>query len=480
MSDPMSNIEHLIVLMLENRSFDNLLGWLYGPGNLPKHVIGKPTDPPFVGLTDKSYWNPSNRDFFTKHAPPHKVFATRGTAGRHPFRVPNPDPEESFDNMTFQIFGTTTQPVEGTAASMLGFLIDYQNSTDPTNANTIMETYSTEQVSMLSGLAANFAVCDQWFASAPCQTWPNRAFVHTGTANGRVNNFPYDPFDFDVKTIFNVLEEARVSWAVYNDSILESITRLQLPQLWDPLLDGHFHGFDRFVEDAKHGKLPRYSFVEPSFLFDPNDEHPPHDVCHGEHFLEQVYSAVVNGQNWNRTLLLITFDEHGGCADHWPTPWGAATPDEKSNPGQEGFRFNRFGVRVPAVIVSPWVEPGTVFRSTVDTPYDHTSILATIRDWLPINKEKMLPSERIKRAPTLATALNASSARTDKPVISPSCKRALLEIPVDTALNDLQCSVMVATMRKGAGRIISHEEVEKLLSEITTIGKALKFFKGDL
>src|SRR5262245_54659959 len=241
MPDAINNIEHIVVLMLENRSFDNLLGWLYGPNNQPGYLIGNPPDPRFIGLTENSYWNPSNRGFFTKHEPPHKIFATRGTAGRSPFTVPTPDPEEFFDNMTFQLFGAAKQPPDGTPAGMQGFVVDYQSVTDTKNANTIMETYSPEQVSMLSGLAKSFGVCDQWFASAPCQTWPNRAFVHTGTSNGHVNNWPYDPFDFDVKTIYNVLEELKISWRVYNDSVIESLTRLQLPRLWDVLLEDHFH-----------------------------------------------------------------------------------------------------------------------------------------------------------------------------------------------------------------------------------------------
>ena len=125
----------------------------------------------------------------------------------------------------------------------------------------------------------------------------------------------------------------------------------------------------------------------------PDDEHPPHDVCRGEKFLESIYSAVVNGKNWEQTLLVITFDEHGGCPDHMPPPWGAVAPDPQSDPGEAGFRFDRFGVRVPAILVSPWVHAGTVFRSTTIVPYDHTSILATLRDWLSIPQELMLPSK---------------------------------------------------------------------------------------
>lgn len=231
MSGGMSNIDHVVVVMLENRSFDNLVGWLYGPGNPPSHVIGgKAGDPPFLGLTAGSYWNPSNASFFSG-TPAEKVFATAGTTGGSPFLVPDTDPEEDFNDMNFQIFGTES-PAENQVATMLGFVVNYAK-TKAASPATLMESFSPRQLTMLSGLAANFAVSDAWYASAPCQTWPNRAFVHLGTSCGRVNNWPDDPFDFDVPTIFNVLESSGKTWAVFNPGEIISLTRLQFPKLWD-------------------------------------------------------------------------------------------------------------------------------------------------------------------------------------------------------------------------------------------------------
>lgn len=470
MANGMSDIENLIVLMMENRSFDNLLGWLYGPDNPPKQIIGgSSSDPSFYGLTAANYWNPSNASYFQGQQPD-PVDAIEGTTD---FTVPSVDPEEYFDHMNFQLFGTKT-PTDNQVASMLGFLVDYEN-VNSSDATSIMQTYSTSQVSMLSGLASNFAVSDQWYASAPCQTWPNRAFVHTGTSCGRVNNWPYDPYDFDVPTIFNVLEACGHSWAVYNPGIFESLTRLQLPQLWHLSLDSHFQGMSDFFEQTQNGTLPTYSFLEPDFLIHPDDEHPPHDVCLGEQYLQTIYSAVVNGANWEHTLFIITFDEHGGCADHVPTPWGAATPDEKSNPGEENFYFNRFGVRVPTVFISPWVEEGTVFRSTTSVPYDHTSILATIQSWLDIPADKMLASNRIAAAPTFDGVLNAPSARTDVPDVSPSCTPSLFAPRMTAPLNDLQKSMVAAMVRKAAGQRVSMRLVEKVLATINTRERAAKF-----
>jgi phospholipase C len=477
----MSRIAHLVVVMMENRSFDNFLGWLYAPGNPPAKVIGGTAgDPSFFGLSPGSYWNPSNASFF-QGAPAEKVVATRGTSGSSPFTVPDPDPLEGFDDISFQLFGTAT-PQSGQAASMLGFLVNYQK-TAAADPAAIMETYSPDQLPVLTSLARNYAVSDACFASAPCQTWPNRSFVHTGTSNGRVNNDPNNPFNFNIPTIFNVLEASGKSWAVYKPGPVASLTHLQFPQLYDLRLSDHFLGITSFLDQAKNGTLPSYSFVEPSFVSIPqgaNDQHPPHDVSLGEQFLAEVYSALSTGKNWEQTLLVITYDEHGGCADHMPPPWGAVSPDPVSDPGQEGFRFDRFGVRVPLVLISPWIDAGTVFRSPTSVPYDHTSILATLRDWLAIPPTLMLSSRRVAAAPTLDGVLTRSAARTDRPAIprvfaaAPSRSMAL-DPP-----NPLQRSMATAMIHKLAGQPVPDPLVQKVLSTLRSREDTARFLvEGD-
>jgi len=261
---------------------------------------------------------------------------------------------------------------------------------------------------------------------------------------GRVNNMP-DPL-YDAETMFEVLEATGHTWKVYNDTFLMSCARLQFPQLWEPLLQPHFHGMEEFEEDAAAGNLPEYSFVEPSFQVQPNDEHPPHDVSLGEQFLLRVWKAVSGGKDWNSTLLVITFDEHGGCYDHVEPP-PAIPPDAASNPGEAGFHFDRYGVRIPTLLISPYIEAGTVFRSPSAVPYDHTSILATIRDWLKIPAEKMLHSDRVAQAPTFANVLTRSEPRTDMPVI------AQIGAPAKPttrwiAWNDLQYAMLVAQKKR--------------------------------
>ncbi len=448
--DGMDRIKHLVVVMMENRSFDNLLGFLYAdlnnapPFNIPAPSPGGKTT--FDGLVQPNptsdFWNPSNADYFTGKDPA-KVFASRGTTGAQPFLAPDHDPHEEFDNITAQIFG----PKASTRTDkMRGFLVDYI-TTDPGHpekANQLMECYSPEQVSVISQLARNYAVSDRWFCSTPNQTLPNRAFMHAGTSMGRVNNKP-EPL-YDAETIFEVLRDTGHSWKVYNDTVLMSLARLQFPQLWDPVLQPHFHTMGEFDEDCRDGTLPEYSFVEPSFQIEPNDVHPPHDVRLGEQFLLRIWKAVSRGKEWNSTLLVITLDEHGGCYDHVEPP-AAVPPDTASNPGEESFRFDRFGVRVPTVIISPFIEAGTVFRSPTEVPYDHTSILATIRDWLQIPEEKMLSSARIEKAPTIGTVLTRTTPRTDLPAVAVA-DTAAKPTTQWLARNDLQEAMIVAHRKR--------------------------------
>jgi len=240
-----------------------------------------------------------------------------------------------------------------------------------------MHYFTPDQVPVLSQLARAFGVCDRWHAAAPCQTWPNRFFAHTGTANGYVDNAPTH-FPYTMETVFNRLEEAKQSWRVYFHDIPQSAT---LARLWGDVLT-HFRVFEQdFARDAASGKLPAYSFIEPRYFtapalgLMPNDQHPPHDVSHGEALIAAVYNAVRGGSAWRNTLLIITYDEHGGCYDHVVPP--AAAPPGGQTP--DGFDFATFGVRVPAVIVSPYVPKGSVIRPPGPTPFDHTSIIATLR-----------------------------------------------------------------------------------------------------
>jgi phospholipase C len=478
----LAKIQHIVVVMLENRSFDNMLGYLYADqGNVPPLNLPASGTPSFDGLrppgNSDALWNPSNSDFFSNPGtPPDKVFASSGTTGSAPFTVPSPDPNELFPNFNFQIFGTQT-PAENQQPTMLGFLVDYlaAKGNDPNTAACIMQSYSPIQVPVLSQLAKSYAVCDRWFASVPAQTWPNRGFVHSGTSCGQVGNT--GPFAYNTETIYEVLQKTGHSWGIYKDTVIPSLSKLQYPRLG--LFPFHFHQFDQFKVDAIKGALPSYSFVEPSFTIEPEDQHPPHNVTDGERFLSEVWSAVSSGAHWEQTLLVITYDEHGGCYDHVPPPWGAVIPDDKTNPGAPGFRFNRFGVRVPAVVVSPLIESGTVFRSPTDVPFDHTSILATLRDWLAIPDSVMLASRRIKAAPTLEFLLARNQPRDTLPEIAPlTHPMAMLKATLPTTpINDLQLSMIAAVEAIRQQRELQPQEIEQLRQRMPTVTHMTHYFK---
>jgi phospholipase C len=439
MASILPQIKHIVVVMLENRSFDNVCGGAYAGLNEQPSLFLPAGSPPVYDGLNSGLWNPSNIGFFAGQ-PPVKVPVVPGTTAN---TMPDPDPEETFDNVTFQLYGPE-QPGPSPSFPMQGFVVNYEN-TGSAAAHEIMQTYTASQVPVITSLAREFAVSDAWFCSVPSQTWPNRAFVHAGTSNGNVNNGTVpNPFHWNLTTIFNVLNSIGASWKVYNDDFAPSLTRLMFPRLWEISLNGHFRGFDAFQDDCASDSLPQYSFLEPDFLTArANDEHPPHDVSASERFLAAVWQAVSGSPAWTSTLLLITYDEHGGCFDHVLPPSNAMCPDPASNPGHEGFSFDRFGVRVPAVVVSPFIDRGTVFRSPTETPYDHTSVLATLRDWLAIPVAKMLKSQRIATAPTLEHVLTLASPRTDLPLITPAPR---VSTPTDLSLppNDLQVSMVAA------------------------------------
>jgi phospholipase C len=433
------HIKHVIVVMLENRSFDNICGWLYQPGTTPQPSQYLPESSPkeYDGLKS-SLFNPVNSQYFKGEST--DTFAVFKQANST--TDPDPDPEETFSNVTYQLFGPEAPSPKPTWPN-LGFVINYGNATGRHGAVEIMEPFSPAQLPVISALAANFAVSDRYFCSVPSQTWPNRSFVHAGTSNGNVNNGDIpNPFDWDVRNIFNVLEDVGVDWRVYCDTeIVPPLTRLMFPNLW--LYNDRFHHFETFKQDCASGKLAQYTFIEPSFLVNPNDQHPPHDIIAGEKFLHDIWHAVSQSPAWSETLLMITYDEHGGTYDHVHPPFGAACPDSESNPGEEDFKFDRFGVRVPAILVSPWIQAGTVFRSPTETPYDHTSLLATLRDWLAIPEDKMLTSARVAAAPTFEHVLTLKQARTDLPVIPPPAAEVR---PIDNSreTNSIQKSLIAA------------------------------------
>ena len=301
---------------------------------------------------------------------------------------------------------------------MSGFVDNYirQKIAPPYAAAAIMHHYTPDQVPVISALARQFAVCDQWHASAPNQTWPNRFFVHTASAGGYVDNSPAR-FPYTMPTVFNLLESKGLPWKVYFRDLPQALT---LFHLW-----GHaanFRPFAEFADDAAKGQLPAYSFLEPQYFADlalgmPSDQHPPHDITFAEQLIAKVYNAVRAAPAWHETLLVITYDEHGGCFDHAPPPAALSPGDGRLH---DGFAFDRFGVRVPAVIVSPYIPAGTILRAAPNGlphrgppfPYDHTSIIATLRKCFDLGPPL---TARDAAAPDLDAVLTLAAPSNDGP-----------------------------------------------------------------
>jgi phospholipase C len=386
----LKNIEHIIVVMLENRSFDNVLGALY------------PSGPDFDGVGNTclpNLWN--GKEYWPQH----------GTD----LTQPNPDPNEKFQFVHHQMFnceliidrdGRAAAPPPP-APTMQGFVADYATApkmpSEPTaleaQARVIMNHFEPADVPIISTLARSYAVCDQWFAPAPTQTLCNRSFAVAGTSSGWVNNQWGGLFDFhllinETTTIFNLLEENGVPWRVYYGGPLFLCNALIGQRKLDPYALTRFSAMHDFYEDVKGDakSFPSYVWIEPNFIgnfiYGPEtDEHPqanpldfegPSNVMHGEKLLRDIFSAITaNTDLWNSTLLVILFDEHGGTFDHVPPP-NAIPPDDKvisgNDQGGYGFTFDRYGVRVPALLVSPWIADGTIAHTT----FDHTSLLATV------------------------------------------------------------------------------------------------------
>jgi phospholipase C len=289
----------------------------------------------------------------------------------------------------------------------------------------------------------------------PSQTFTNRSFFHAASSSGLLHNSPYSSWlkTNTAETIFNRIDAVRragLEWHVYWDrSDAIPLTAL----IHFPTLQGRlerFRDMQGFYADARQGRLPAYSFIEPRFIFNHNDAHPPFvelgsraawpsSALGAEVLLNNIYTAIRgarsrNGSNWQNTLLLITFDEAGGTFDHVP-PQAAPPPDPAAPAGEMGFTFNRAGVRVPTIAVSAWTEPGTV----INQPFEHTALIQTLaRQWDLGNLTR-----RDQAAPDLSPVFNRTTPRPveEWPVLTPRPYSARSASNVGAKLNGLQWAI---------------------------------------
>jgi phospholipase C len=361
-------IRHIVVLMFENQSFDRLLGYLR-LDDPTQHLDG------VTGAESNPFAPPADRT-------PISVMKVSAPAAY----VTDPSPGHDFEDVNQQLFGERG-PRDGVRADNAGFVLNYSRQVGRDGrrlgdrGREIMQCLDPALLPVLTTLARTFVVCDRWFSSVPGPTWPNRFFVHAGTANGLLvtpetgaelaSDFWGSPYD--MRSIFENLMERGLSWTVYFDDYAQAFALRRL----HPYVD-RFQRFEQFARDVEHGTLPAYAFIEPRSFSAPgypaNDQHPPHHLLEGEKLLADVYDTLrADDALWRRSLLVVLYDEHGGFYDHVPPP--PAVPPDGRRAAPSGFGFDRLGVRVPALLVSPWVGEGRVDHTT----YDHTSLLATVK-----------------------------------------------------------------------------------------------------
>jgi phospholipase C len=403
MANQLGKIDHIVHLILENRSFDHMLGFLYADsGNR------SPTGQAYDGLTGEE-WNP---DDLGRQVRVYKIRASDPNC----YLMPGGDPGEGFQNTNYQLY-SNDDPQPSDMPDNKGFILNFQSAiasdlakgysdTLPdTQPSQIMGMYTPELLPILSGLAKGFAVCDAWFASAPTETLPNRAFALAGTSQGHLDD---QIKVFTCPSIFGRLSDKNIDWAIFGYN-RDPLTRLDYPDTQNAD-ESHFGHFRDFQERARAGELPAYSFLEPSWDAGGNSQHPNYNVAAGEQLIHDVYYTLRNSPNWASTLLIITYDEHGGCYDHVAPPADAVPPGD-GTVGEFGFDFTRLGVRVPAVLVSPLIPAGTVFRAAQGR-VDHTSVLKTICErW---GTEPL--TNRDRAAASLADILTLAEARGDDPL----------------------------------------------------------------
>jgi phospholipase C len=396
----LDSLKHIVVLMMENRSFDHMLGAL------------KAKDPRIDGLTG----NESNLD------------ATGATVKVQPkaeFQSQlDPDPDHHFPAVDLQIFnGDNSNP---RVANMQGFAKSYFNQLhDAGHSAKIMYYFPPEKLPILTTLATEFAVFNGWFGSIPGPTICNRAFAHYGTSFGQVSMDVFvikPPFkSIYERMVANPPHSAKIYYFDDASSTMEIVNLFQhQPQL--------FGTYDQFISDCENGSLPEYSFVEPNYNDHPgdsgaliaSDQHPDHHVQEGERFIATVYNAIRgNPSLWKSTALLIVYDEHGGIYDHVPPPAcvkdGFTASANDTGTGRS-FEFDRLGVRVPAILVSPWVQKGTVVKGPYEPggrTFEHASIPATVTKFFLGDYDQRSPREKV--ADTFLDLLSLPTMRTDAP-----------------------------------------------------------------
>jgi phospholipase C len=360
MTSALDQIEHIFILMMENRSFDHMLGYLSLP---PYNVISDPAPHSRMDVEGiRQAWQSGYKNVFQEvvYSPVPRVDPA----------VPVDPPHERKD-----ICAQLGNPI-----SMQGFVESYAGAPNlrQSDYSAVVGFYTPAEVPMAHFLAQNYMVCDHWFACLPTSTQPNRLMAMSGYA---MRDFTAEwPQMQDQDIVYDWLKRNNVSWRVYSETwpLFMLMPKVRDIILFEDLITGRFRSFDLLKRDLFHAKdFPQVTFIEPNYtclhLDSGDDDHPITSVTQGQHFLSRVYDAVTsNADIWGKSVLIVTYDEHGGFFDHVPP----ITFTTELKHGEIYAPFKTSGVRVPAIVVSPFVESASTFNG----PLDHTSFLKLLAD----------------------------------------------------------------------------------------------------
>jgi phospholipase C len=444
-------IEHLFVLMLENRAFDHMLG--------------------FSGITGQDAANSDPTQITGLSGSEVNTFSGGVyRVGRGADNVMPVDPGHEFSNVLEQLCGpAATYPAGGAypAINNSGFVASYVASGGAVDPGKVMKCFAPEQLPVLVALAQEFAVCDNWHASLPGPTWPNRMFVHAASSGGLDHSPTTEEiaewetvggFQFKAGSIFDALKKKGVSRRLYAGDDFPMVAALKGISLFD------IRHYSNFASDLGHPAYPySYVFIEPSYdvlneYKNSTSQHPLADIMLGEGLIKETYEAIRNSPHWNSSVLIITWDEHGGFYDHAIPPVavapGDAMPQDRQN--QNGFTFQQCGPRVPAVVISPLVPKNLIDHRL----YDHASIPATAEALFGITPL----TQRDANANRLDALLSLSAPRPNTPATLPSPAATLGRAVMKMSVPDLSTMAAArpdATVNQGTLPAILHSALHQ-------------------
>ncbi|KAI9305207.1 phosphoesterase [Cunninghamella echinulata] len=378
------NIKNVVVLVQENRSFDSFAGGL---------SYSKDID----GLLNREYCNPSNVLFPNGEKVCANALAKADNAV-------GDDPNHSMMGVNMQLYGTKYPDEDAIKAGTLkptmdGFITEQKLThltTNSTRASQAINYYTPEHIPVFSALAENFVLFDRWFSDVSGPTNPNRAYLTSGTSHGHGwNDLAFNYGGLPQKSIFQQLSEKNITWINYSNTTTSPKGYMEPADLFkgykgfnpdslfyewtvkNNVAKDHVKPLSKFLEDAKNGELPAFSYINPECC-DFDSFHPPSPATLGEKFVKLIYETLRTSPQWNQTLFILTFDEHGGFGDHVPPPANVPAGDDKTySEFFHKFDFTRLGVRVPTLLLSDWVPKGVVEHKGANNggEYTHSSIL---------------------------------------------------------------------------------------------------------